>query len=229
MDPVSAFVSIVVAAMALASTIWVTKMQSRNLRETRTQELYRDVSAKFLGAVEVLQLDLDTSYISGVGLDDDRYQQYFWELETSRARLDILVPGSVRIWAYRVRLAIEAVKQALEDPKLDYDEYLRVRCLLHTARAEAVANIRKIASSEPDWSDVSQQLTLNRDGRPDAHKEWLKTDPYGDSRAAVDLALESMKGSALSGGTAPKTLSFSRRACAGRGRRWRRWLRRRAE
>lgn len=194
MDPVSALVTVIIAALGIVAAVVPIIVQGRNVRKTRTQELYRDVSAQFLGVVEMLQLELDTSFIAGVEVDGDRYRRHFWELETSRARLEILVPGDVRVWAYRVRLAIEATKRVLEERRPDSEKYLRMRCLLHTARAETVANMRIITSAKLDWSDDRQSLDLDKDGRPDAHRSWLKSDPHGDSMDAVKLAIESMKG-----------------------------------
>lgn len=193
MDSASA-VTIFVATLGITGGFLTVGIQNKNNRESRAQELYRDVSTQFLGVVEMLQLELDTSFISGVKVDSDRYRQYFRELETSRARLELLVPGEVRVWAYRVRLAIEATRRVLEKRRPDTDKYLRTRCLLHTARSETVANMRIITTAKLDWSDKGQPIKLNEDGRPDAHRSWLETDPYGDSMDAVVFAIESMKG-----------------------------------
>lgn len=188
-------IPLIVALSTVGVTIWVTKLQNKSSWTRYQTESYRDACISFLADVDSVQFELDLSFIGNSPLDSERYRKFLLAVEKSRVNLDLMAPAEIRLWAYRIRLAIEKVHNTLlAGPKVDEYEYIRARCLLHCARAETVSHARDLIMAAPDWADLKQPLNLKNDGKPAAHQAWLESDPVNDAEHAVRLALESMRG-----------------------------------
>lgn len=171
---------------------------------TRAQEIQASVKVErrepymeFTVWVEKLQRDADKAMAV---MDHDISISWLDEMEYVRARIDVVGSYQARVWAYRCRLALDALANAIREADSDVAA-LFFRDKLHEARAAFVRNIRhelEVASivgatyspaADDDLKVEDRRLSQARLTTGD-HVKWLDApaDTDGETPGAFALA-----------------------------------------
>lgn len=168
---------------ALIGPIILEWQRRRSDRELRIQIARQKPYVDFAVAVEQVQLDLDL-LISGRTAENSLLFTHFRMMEEARSRLDLEGTQSVRVWAYRCRIAISKLCTNFDDP----ERRTHFRQKLHQARSEFVqhsrAEVGLVKTPIPP-------LPLNEgedSGR--AHVRWLDA-PYRIEDVDTALGIDS--------------------------------------
>lgn len=154
--------------------------------------------------VEKLQRDADKAMAV---MDYDMPITWLDEMEYVRARIDIVGSYQARVWAYRCRLALDAMAKAIREGNPDVALFFREK--LHEARSAFVRNVRFElevasivgASFSPAADDAlkaeDRRLPQNR-LTTDDHVSWLNAPADADGETPGAFALAQIRSIVLS-------------------------------